>query len=188
MRNKAFDATVKVVLALLALTVAYVCFEVLNSQADGESYEFVLQGAIAAWVVSFTLFTSVYLQFRKSDDKDLYERIEELQQKLIRGRRILPASRPRWPSGRGSCWRGPTNGSTAQYESLPKVVNERADAPSTPKAAGARAGWCGRGRRDIRGERPDANPRSKKSWYGPRSTRQTRQPTSPLEETESCTS
>ena len=85
MRNKAFDATVIVVLALLALTVAYVCFEVLNSQADGESYGFVLQGAIAAWVVSFTLFTSVYLQFRKSDDKDLYERIEELQQKLIRG-------------------------------------------------------------------------------------------------------
>ena len=85
MRNKAFDATVIVVLALAALAVAYVCFEVLDSQADGESYGFVLQGAIAAWVVSFTLFTSVYLQFRKSDDKDLYERIEELQQKLIRG-------------------------------------------------------------------------------------------------------
>jgi hypothetical protein len=85
MRNKAFDATVIVVLALLALAVAYVCFEVLNSQADGESYGFVLQGAIAAWVVSFTLFTSVYLQFRKSDDKELHERIEELQQKLIRG-------------------------------------------------------------------------------------------------------
>lgn len=85
MRNKAFDAAVIVVLALVALAVAYVCFEVLDSQADGESQGFVLQGAIAAWVVSFTLFTSVYLQFRKSDDKDLYERIEELQQKLIRG-------------------------------------------------------------------------------------------------------
>src|SRR5215210_2195866 len=85
MKNKAFDAAVIVVLALLALAVAYVCFKVLDSQADGERLGFVLQGAIAAWVVSFTLFTSVYLQFRKSDDKDLYERIEELQQKLIRG-------------------------------------------------------------------------------------------------------
>lgn len=115
MRNKAFDAAVIVVLALAALAVAYVCFEVLDSQADGESQGFVLQGAIAAWVVSFTLFTSVYLQFRKSDDKELRERIEELQQKLIRGaphpsgfetevaeRERIVLARPReWKNGAG---------------------------------------------------------------------------------------
>jgi hypothetical protein len=46
-----------------------------------------------------------------------------------------------------------------QYESLPKVKNERADAPAPPKAAGTREEYCSRRGRGIRVERPDANRR-----------------------------
>ena len=242
-------------------------------------------------MVSFTLFISVYLQFRKSGDKDLYERIEELQQKLIRGaphpsgfetevaeRERIVLSRPHeWKHGAGIVFyfqlpldegqdlyeltpefrctctpisedlgpirlRGrnvlksrnnkviaqdpwtlfyksyletpekrkrqpvyesysceyvhlaqdslpapslkivtheyaaitarrpdPLTGSKRtpnwtkvareQYESLPKVKNEAADAPAPPKAAGAREWCCSRRGHCIRVERPDANRR-----------------------------
>jgi hypothetical protein len=67
-----------------------------------------------------------------------------------------------------------------QYESLPKVKNEAADAPAPPKAAGARASGVVVAAGDAAsGSNGRTQPPSKRSWYGPRSTRQTRRPTSP---------
>lgn len=85
MRDKVFNAVFVVLIVAVGLIAAYVLFAVLDSQASGEFQGYSVTGAIAGFVVVELLLFNAYQQLRKSDAEDMQERIEELQQKLIRG-------------------------------------------------------------------------------------------------------
>jgi hypothetical protein len=98
-----------VIVSAIALLVAYLCFGILSSQANTKIQSYSLGGAIAGFIVSFTVLFSSYLHIRKTtgvvdklqqqhrtelekfqqaykkDTEDLRKRNEELQQKIIRG-------------------------------------------------------------------------------------------------------
>ena len=84
-RDKVTNTTIIVVIVTIGLAAAYVLFGVLSSGASGEFQGYSVTGAIAGFVVVETLLFAAYQQLRKSDEADLQKRIEELQQKLIRG-------------------------------------------------------------------------------------------------------
>lgn len=86
--EKILDNTtvVVVIFAVVGLLVAWVTFGVLNSQAQGQFQGYQVGGAAAGFAVTFILLTSFYLKVRKAgnEPRELRERIEELQQKLLR--------------------------------------------------------------------------------------------------------
>jgi hypothetical protein len=86
-KDKIIDALIVLVIALVGLFTAYLTFGILKSQAQGEFHSYQVGGAIAGALVSWSLLASVYLQVRKSSNEleKLHERIQELQQKVIRG-------------------------------------------------------------------------------------------------------
>jgi len=84
-RNKIFNAAFIVVIVGVGLVAAYVLFAVLDSEASGEFQAYSLSGAVAGFVVVELLLFSTYQQLRKSDEEDLQDQINQLQQKLIRG-------------------------------------------------------------------------------------------------------
>lgn len=85
--GRIFDLLAALVIGAAGLATAYVCFGFLSSQAEGEFYGYSVGGAIAGFLVSAGLLTSIYLQFRKSSDElqNLRVQNQELQAKLIRG-------------------------------------------------------------------------------------------------------
>jgi len=78
---------VVVIFALVGLVVAYVTFGLLNSQAQGQFHSYQVGGAAAGFAVTFLLLTTFYRQVQRASNepRELRERIEELQQKLLRG-------------------------------------------------------------------------------------------------------
>lgn len=64
-----------VVVAAVALLVAYLCFGILSSQANTKVQSYSLGGAIAGFIVSFTVLFSSYSHIRKSTNA-----IEKIQQ------------------------------------------------------------------------------------------------------------
>src|SRR5215207_7383467 len=102
MRNKAFDATVIMVLPLVALAVAYVCFEVLYFQADDESQEVVLQGRSRPGWCRLPCSSPSIRSFGRAATRTCTSGSRSYSRSSSGERRTLPASRPRWPSGRGS--------------------------------------------------------------------------------------
>jgi len=85
MKNKIFNAAFIVVIVGVGLAAAYILFAVLDSEASGEFQGYSVTGALAGFVVVELLLFSTYRQLRKSDEEDLEEQINQLQQKLIRG-------------------------------------------------------------------------------------------------------
>lgn len=85
MRNKIFNAAFIVLIVIVGLAAAYILFAVLDSEASGEFQGYSVTGAAAGFVVVELLLFSTYQQLRKSDQEDLQEQINQLQQKLIRG-------------------------------------------------------------------------------------------------------
>ena len=85
MRNKIFNAVLIVVIVGVGLVAAYVLFAVLDSEASGEFQGYSVTGAVAGFLAVELLLFSTYRQLRKSDEEDLQEQINQLQQKLIRG-------------------------------------------------------------------------------------------------------
>lgn len=81
------DTVVIVIFALIGLLVAWVTFGVLKSEAQGQFQGYQVGGAAAGFAVSFMLLTSFYLKVRRASNepRELQERIEVLQQKLLRG-------------------------------------------------------------------------------------------------------
>ena len=78
---------VVVIFSIVGLLVAWVTFGILNSQAQGQFQGYQVGGAAAGFCVTFLLLTSFYLKVRKASNepRELRERIEELQHKLLRG-------------------------------------------------------------------------------------------------------
>ncbi|MCH8903912.1 MAG: hypothetical protein IIA45_08370 [Bacteroidetes bacterium] len=85
--EKLLDLLVMIVIAAVGLITAYICFGVLESQAEGRYHEYSVGGAIAGALVSWSFLGGFYRQMRRSSGE--YERVvkrnEELQQKLMRG-------------------------------------------------------------------------------------------------------
>jgi hypothetical protein len=81
------DLIAVAVIVLLGLFTAYVTFGILQSQASTEVQKYSLGGAIAGALVAMSMFFSAYRQIRKSSGEveKLRDRIQELQQKVIRG-------------------------------------------------------------------------------------------------------
>lgn len=86
-RSDIFDLGIWFAIAIVGLVAAYVTFGVLQSTASGTSHGIVVGGAIAGAIVSWGVLTSVFLQVRTSSGEleMLRRKIEELQQKVIRG-------------------------------------------------------------------------------------------------------
>jgi|GEM_PF-5938943 hypothetical protein len=86
-KNKIWDLLATLLIAGMGLFTAYVCFGILDSQADAKIHNYSVQGAIAGALISTSLLASGYLHLRKSSDEldKLRKRNEELQQKIIRG-------------------------------------------------------------------------------------------------------
>lgn len=86
-KDKILDAIIVLSIAFVGLFAAYLTFGVLKSEAAGEFRGYQVGGAIAGALVSWSLLGSIYLKFRKSSDEPqrLNARINELQQKLLRG-------------------------------------------------------------------------------------------------------
>ena len=85
MTNKIFNAAFIVLIVIVGLIAAYILFAVLDSKASGDYQGYSVTGAAAGFVVVELLLFSTYQQLRKSDEEDLQEQINQLQQKLIRG-------------------------------------------------------------------------------------------------------
>jgi hypothetical protein len=87
MSNRIFDVVVWLLIAVFGLVSAYVTFGILSSQASGEVRGYSVEGALAGFIVSAGVLTSLYLQVRKSSGElqELQDRNQELQGKLIRG-------------------------------------------------------------------------------------------------------
>ncbi|MDR8389523.1 IPT/TIG domain-containing protein [Aliifodinibius sp. S!AR15-10] len=85
--ERLFDLIIWAFIAVMGLVAAYVCFGILSSEASGQYQQYSVGGAIAGALVSWSVLTTVYLQLRGSSEelKELRNRTEELQQKLIRG-------------------------------------------------------------------------------------------------------
>jgi len=81
------DLIIWLVIAIVGLVSAYLCFGILDSQASGKYQGYSVGGAIAGAIVSWSVLTSVYLQVRKSSNEleEYKKRVDELQSKLIRG-------------------------------------------------------------------------------------------------------
>jgi hypothetical protein len=81
------DLIIWLVIAIVGLVAAYLCFGILDSQASGKYQGYSVGGAIAGAIVSWSVLTSVYLQVRKSSNElqEYKKRVDELQSKLIRG-------------------------------------------------------------------------------------------------------
>jgi hypothetical protein len=81
------DLIAVVVIALVGLLTAYVCFGLLQSEATGEFQQYSVGGAIAGALASASLLSTTYLQIRKSSGElqKLRENNQALQQKIIRG-------------------------------------------------------------------------------------------------------
>lgn len=86
-KDKILDAIIVLSIAFVGLFAAYLTFGILKSEASGQFRSYQVGGAIAGALVSWSLLASVYLKFRKSSDEPqkLNARINELQQKLLRG-------------------------------------------------------------------------------------------------------
>jgi hypothetical protein len=86
-REKVFDLLTLISIAAFGLFTAYVCFGILQSQAESELHKYSVSGAIAGALISWSVLASVYLQFRKSSDalRKLRETNDQLQQKLAQG-------------------------------------------------------------------------------------------------------
>ena len=87
MSERTFDVVVWTLIAVFGLVTAYVTFGILSSQASTEVQGYSVEGALAGFVVSAGVLTSIYLQVRKSSNEveALHRRILELQNKLLRG-------------------------------------------------------------------------------------------------------
>lgn len=85
MTNKIFNAAFIVLIVIVGLAASYILFAVLDSGASGVYQGYSVTGAAAGFVVVELLLFSTYQQLRKSDEEDLQEQINQLQQKLIRG-------------------------------------------------------------------------------------------------------
>lgn len=85
--EKIFDLIVWIFIFAAGLFAAYVTFGILQSQAEGKFQNYSVGGAIAGALISWSLLTTLYLQIRSSSTelRDLRNRAEELQHKLIRG-------------------------------------------------------------------------------------------------------
>ena len=81
------DVVIWLLIAVVGLVTAYVTFGVLQSTASGEAHGIAVSGAIAGAIVSWAVLTSVFLQVRSSGGEldRLRRKVEELQQKVIRG-------------------------------------------------------------------------------------------------------
>lgn len=86
-KEKIFDLIAVIVITLVGLLTAYVCFGILQSRADGQINGVTVGGALAGALVASGVMTTAYLQFRKSSDEltQLQSRVGELQSKLLRG-------------------------------------------------------------------------------------------------------
>ena len=84
--KRVIDIVVWLFISAVGLVTAYVCFGLLSSQASGKFQQYSVGGAIAGAIVSWAVFTSVYLQIRGSSRElqELRDRTNELQNKLIR--------------------------------------------------------------------------------------------------------
>jgi len=88
MKNeKIFDLIAWAFIFCAGLFAAYVTFGILQSQASGKFEGYSVGGSIAGALISWSLLTTLYLQIRGSSNelRDLRNRAEELQHKLIRG-------------------------------------------------------------------------------------------------------
>ena len=85
--DRIVDLIIWLVIAIVGLVAAYLCFGILDSQASGKYQGYSVGGAIAGAIVSWSVLTSVYLQVRKSSNEleEYKKRVDELQSKLIRG-------------------------------------------------------------------------------------------------------
>jgi hypothetical protein len=87
-KSKVIDLIVLVIIVILGLVTAYVCFGILNSSAEAEIQKYSVGGALAGALVTMSLSASVYLQFRKlstqDDMKILLDQNAELQEMLTR--------------------------------------------------------------------------------------------------------
>lgn len=85
--EKILNLAIVVVIATVSLAVAWVCFAVLDSHAEGGFQAYTLGGALAGFVVTASLLWSIYEGLRRSDRRleTLRRKNRELEQKLIRG-------------------------------------------------------------------------------------------------------
>ena len=136
MTNKIFNVALIVVIVIVGLVSAYVLFEVLDSKASGEYQGYSVTGAAAGFVVVELLLFSTYQQLRKSDEEDLQEQINQLQQKLISGaprpvhfetevaerERIVLARPQDWKPGAGIIFdfQHPRQESDSDYDLVPE--------------------------------------------------------------------
>jgi hypothetical protein len=78
-----------VIIILVSLVVAWVCFNLLESSAEGTFQTWKLGGAFAGFVVTATLMASVARQLYKEITSDQIEdykkQVQDLQNKLLRG-------------------------------------------------------------------------------------------------------
>ena len=74
--DKLFDVMAFVLIAGLGLATAWICFGVLNSQANGRYEAYSLSGSIVGAIVSWGLLTTIFLKVRKSTDE-----LEDLRRK-----------------------------------------------------------------------------------------------------------
>src|SRR4051812_26090290 len=86
-KRKIGDLFAVCVCVIFALITAYLTFGILQSQATTQNTVYSLGGAIAGALVSFSIFFVAYRQLITSsgEEEKLRDRIQELQQKLIRG-------------------------------------------------------------------------------------------------------
>lgn len=86
-REKVVDVVVISVLTLLAMGVAWVCFQLIDSQAEASIRQYRFQGGIAGFVVAETVILNAYFTARREsrEVQQLRDEAEQLRRKLIRG-------------------------------------------------------------------------------------------------------
>jgi hypothetical protein len=78
MSERTFDVVVWTLIAVFGLVTAYVTFGILSSQASTEVQGYSVEGALAGFVVSAGVLTSIYLQVRKSSNE-----VEALHRRIL---------------------------------------------------------------------------------------------------------